>query len=540
MSNDILEVCAHVALGQLSDRKWSVGEPFRPSSPQVGGFTQEPRGSNHLQHDKYRASNSGSWQSVRTMAARLPLTALDHLPPPNYAHVLLCCSLRTSPEEAFKILQYGLHRTFVQFPWLSGKVYPAASSPDRLEIRYEPVIRNDDCSQLKFNQLDSSWSWDELQETAFSLSFCDDETLSWAPFLPDITNGTDVMVAQANFMPGGCIIAVALCHAASDGTALGNVVQIWADNCRVVQEGAQQPINLLAREVSDRGLLEHAWREDGTDRTLEDIKPHTWRLLNLDAPSERVNSSPRAEPTRNSGEMSPYIFYISPANVTALRKECQKGPSGDATSVNDGISALIWRALLKSRTKAGEGPEGNCDPAMTARLDLPFDARPYLSQWIPPNYLGNCTLVNQAMLPLDQLVAPSASIGSVAHTIRQAVHEVSTTEVLDAYTLARLLQGKGTGITLDNLKPDGNGLMITSLLAVPMAEVSFGDALFGHSGKPEAIRMLMGVISKVFRYCIVLPRKSHGGVEFMANMSDTELDLLMGDEEFNTYVMHVA
>lgn len=489
----------------------------------------------------------------------IALNALDHLPPPNYPNAILYLPLkaRVSPKEAFNVLQWGLQRTFVQLPWLDGKVHTVSpTKPGVLEIRYHPV-KTDGLRphQLKFKELEDSETYEELRESAFHPAAFDDETLTWAPFLPDVTNGTDVLVAQANFIPGGCILTAAICHAASDGMGIFSVLKIWADNCRDVQlEHVPQMTQPL--EISDRHLLERTCAEEGSGRSVQQIPPETWRLLGLELPGETkppeaLNGEPHPEPAPmpdpNDAQrvMNPYIFYIPPTKVTALREECMKELGMSQLSVNDVICALIWRSLLKSRTAArvSSGAKGmNGDhpvPAndIEARLDLPFDVRPYFSQSLPPNYLGNFTMINQALLPLSSLVAPSTSVGSVARTIRQVAGEVTTVSLMDAYTLVKTLR---SGLKLQNLKVDGNGLMITSLLAFPIAEVCFGDTIFGKGGRPEALRTLMGAINRVFRYCVILPRKSHGGVEFVANLFNQEMDILMEDEEFGKYAMLVA
>lgn len=492
----------------------------------------------------------------------IALNALDHLPPPNYPNAILYLPLKAnvSPKEVFNVLQEGLHRTFVQLPWLDGKVYPISPispyAPRVLEIRYHSITPDGPRPhQLRFNELESSETYEELQESAFHPAAFEDETLTWAPFLPDVTNGTEVFVAQANFMPGACILTAAICHAASDGMGVISVLKIWADNCKDVQLG-NVPQMTQPLEISDRDLLERTCAEEGTGRSVQQIPPETWRLLGLEAPShanppEAMNGQHQAKhtpaPDANGAQrvMKPYIFYMSPANVTALRDECMKELGKTQISINDAICALVWRCLLKSRTTARGATDANAvngdRPAyaddIEARLDLPFDVRPYFSQSLPSNYLGNFTMINQALLPLSYLVAPSTSVGSVARTIRQVASEVTTASLMDAYTLVKTIR---TGLKLQNLKVDGNGLMITSLLAFPIAEVCFGETVFGNGGNPEAVRTLMGAINKVFRYCVILPRKSHGGVEFVANLFDKEMDLLMEDEEFGKYAMFVA
>ncbi|KAI1502212.1 hypothetical protein F5X99DRAFT_380218 [Biscogniauxia marginata] len=492
----------------------------------------------------------------------LALNSLDHLPPPNYANAILYLRLKANvnPEEAFDVLRKGLHRTFVQLPWLSGKVHPTSTSTTgALEIRYYPITHDrSQPYQLKFNELDSSVTYEELRESSFHPSTFEDEELTWVPFLPNLSNGTEVFVAQANFLPGACILTAAICHAASDGMGVNSVLKIWADNCQDVQLGNALKTEELP-EISDHNVLEQIWSKEGAGKSAEQIPPETWRLLGLEAPGDpnsrapinglqEAEHAPAPEAASSRGEMKAYIFYISPANVKALRDECIKDPGATDVSVNDVICALVWRSLLKSRTAAKMALDGKAtnigrttgDDDAIVRLDLPFDVRPYFPEVVPPNYLGNFTMINQVLVPLSYLVAPSTNFGPIARMLRQVAGKVTTATLMDAYTLVKTLVGRDRGLKLQNLKVDGNGLMITSLLAFELAEVCFGERVFGNGGKPEAMRTLMGAINKAFRYCAILPRKSHGGVEFVANLFDDEMDLLMEDGEFSRYAMLVA
>ena len=491
----------------------------------------------------------------------LSLNALDHLPPANYANCILYFPLKAgiSSHSVFDLLQRGLHRTFIQIPWLSGKIFPVPHTQPRvIEIQYFHPVHADETRpyQLKFNDLDpSGGTYEDLQESAFHPTAFEDQALTWASFLPDLAQGAEVFVAQANFLPGGCILTAAVNHAAADGAGLFSMLKIWADNCTDVQTGNEdlrqvtQPL-----EISDRDLLERIWVEKGSGRSALQMPPETWKLLGLEAPgfvkpSWAIDGQQRKQaPTRGSSsprcDMKSYVFYLSAVNVAALREECSKETGTTHLSTNDVISALIWQCLLRSRTaakKASLAVDGGYSAphadSEDARLDLPFDVRPYFSQSVPANYLGNFTMINQVSMPLSRLIAPSTTFGSVASTIRKVAGEVTTTSLMDAYSLVKTVR---TGLTLDNLRADGTGLIITSLLAIPMAAVSFGGGLFANDGKPETMRMLMGAINKVFRYCVILPRKSHGGVEFVANMFEKEMELLMEDEEFRKYALFVT
>ncbi|KAM0795829.1 hypothetical protein BDR22DRAFT_919342 [Usnea florida] len=365
---------------------------------------------------------------MESRSIHFTLNALDHLPPPNYPNSILYLSLKrgVSPKE------------------LNGKVYPISpTTPGILEIRCYPVnVDGTPPHQLKFNELDSSESDEELRESAFHPLAFEDETF--------------------------CILTSAICHAASDGMGVTSVLKIWADNCRDVQLG---------------------------------------KVPQMKQPPERGEQAPKQKANGLQKAINAYVFYISPANVIALREECMKELGATQVSVNDVICALVWRCLLKARTAARESSGAK-------------------AQTLPPNYLGNFTIINQTLLPLPDLVAPSRIAG-----------EVTPANLMDAYVLVKTVR---TSLKLENLKVDGNGLMITSLLAFPLVEICFGETIFGDCGKPKALRTLMGAINQTFRYSVILPRKDYRGVEVVANLFQGEMDILMEDEEFLKYVMSVA
>ncbi|KAI1395413.1 hypothetical protein F4819DRAFT_478522 [Hypoxylon fuscum] len=483
------------------------------------------------------------------------LNSLDHLPPPVYANAILYLPLKVnvSAKEAFEFLREGLHRTFVQLPWLSGKVHRISTTgTGALEMRHHPVnLDGPRPYQLKFNELDSLDTYEDLRETAFHPSTYEDEALTWAPFLADLTNGAEVFVAQANFMPGACILTAAICHVISDATGLNGIFKIWADNCHDMQLGNPLHWDQFA-EISDHSLLEQVWTKEGAGRAAQEFPPETWRLLGLEAPSDsrslvdeevkqKTEHASASDSAALRGDMKACIFYMSPKNTKALRNECNKSSDTADVSMNDAICALAWRCFLRSRAAASStngvnGTDTTDADGAQVRLDLPFDVRPYFPHMVPPNYLGNFTMIHQFLLSRSRLLS-RASLGEVARMFRQAASEITTYRVMDAYTLVKTVTN---ALELQNLKVDGNGLMITSLLGLELSEVCFGDGVFGNGGKPEAMRTLMGAINKSFRYCAILPRKSHGGVELVANLFDDELDVLLEDEEFGHYAVFVA
>jgi len=488
-------------------------------------------------------------------AIHIPLSPLDHIAPPFYPPFSLYLPIQSgvSPTCAFRILHEGLHRTFVQLPWLNGKVQQCNPDtpgwrPGQLEIVYNAVdINGPRPYQLKFNEPQQSISYDELQESAFPIEAFAYETLMWAPFIADINNGCEVFVAQANFIPGGCILTSAICHPASDGTGFAHILKYWADNCNAVQSQSAE-YKVLPPEISDRKILERIWAEEGTDVSLQETKSETWRILGIDprsvlSPEQNGDCVQPERPSETGhtsarGVVKSAVFYISPANVTTLRDDCDKIPGTTPVFVNDAICALIWRCLLKARTAKLVKQNG-----VKAYLGLAIDGRYNFSPSLPPAYLGNFALGNMSSLPLSDLVSPDITIGSVARTIHNSASYINAPGALmAAYTLAR--QIPDFRLMLAQAPAGDNYTMwISSLLPLPIPSLCFGDSKFGNGGKPEAIRPLMVAQMQHLLgldFCIILPKGAHGGVEFVASLSEEEMALLLEDEDFGRYVMFVS
>jgi hypothetical protein len=391
--------------------------------------------------------------------------------------------------------------------------------------------------------------YDDLRELGFPTDAFDDGSLIWWPFMPDINTGPEVFVAQANFLPGACLLTAAIHHSVSDGTGLFTVFRLWADHCKVLRLESSLPhVPPPPPESYDHNLLERIWINEGRSKSIDAIDPATWGLFGINPQDLEPDESPNDEMQFQESETvittpriaNSAIFYIPPAQVIALQKECAKGLGLTTTGIsgNDVISALIWRCLLRARSTAVQyspsSQQSNGDTI--AHLAMSFDARPNFSKSVPPNYLGNLAMLHHSRLPLSSLTSPDTSIGVVSKTIRESANAITTAGLLDAYTLARSVPNFGRLI----LRPsglDGSTMIITSLLMFPIYNASFGDSIFGNKGVPEAVRPLMSPFNRWTRIGFILPRKLHGGVEFVVNLFDEEMEILLKDEEFGKHAM---
>ncbi|KAI1811932.1 hypothetical protein GGS20DRAFT_63785 [Poronia punctata] len=483
------------------------------------------------------------------------LGPLDHIPPRNYVKFALYLPLKPEVDTSavFNQLSEGLHRTFLQFPWLGGKVYwqhqdTPGWRPGQLEIRYAPANEAQPVPyQFKYNVIDTSPEYEELAELGFPTDTFRDDELLWAPFMPSVDDGAEVVVAQANFIPGGCVLCAAIFHSASDGTATATFFQAWSDNCKAVPPTTRNEsakASMLAPRSDDRTLLDDLWKKEGSGRIPEEIDPSVWRVIGLDpslmtSDGVVVDKGLAPNMTLPKRKMNSHIFYISPESFTQLKSECLRstktnGGSSGQISGNDALSALIWQGLMRARIKARASSDV-AEPDTPSCLELTLDGRPDFSTALPSTYLGNVILINQSFLSLSELTSPETPISVVARVIRENGSRIHPDSVLDAYTLVKNIPDYNQ-LKLRFMTVEGNDMMITSLLMIPSG-ISFGSEYFENDGQPAAMRPLMDGFEMFFRISFILPMKSHGGIEFVVSLYDEEMKELIQDKEFGKYAM---
>ncbi|KAL2203582.1 hypothetical protein CC79DRAFT_1062438 [Sarocladium strictum] len=497
------------------------------------------------------------------MSTHITLSPLDHIPPQNYVKIALYLPLKPSikPEEAFEFLQQGLKRTFIHLPWLSGKVHWQQQDtpgwhPGQLEIRHGVVDQDSPAPyQLKMNKLDDDIEYEALKDSGFPIDEFEDHELLWAPFLADVENGAEVFVAQANFMVGGCIISMSTCHAASDGTAMVTIFKLWASYCKSPGTSKQGQTNsnlLLSPQSSDRGILDELWIKDGRGRPVSEMDAEAWPMIGLDPPTTSTatngHSDDQGPPvpataamanSRASEKMKTGIFYISAANFSKLGKQCIEEAGSTELSSNDVVTALIWRSLLKARATAKEANGQPSNTTEVADLEIALDGRSEFSNDLPATYLGNVVFINRPTMPLSTLTSHDTTLGQVAKVIRKSASSINHTTLMDAYSLLRDIPDYRMR-KLRFTSVDGSSMLVTSALSFSMQDICFGDGFFGNGGRPEAYRPLMSAFNSLFRISFILPRESHGGIEFVVSLFEDEMDLLLEDEEFSKFAMQIS
>jgi trichothecene 3-O-acetyltransferase len=495
------------------------------------------------------------------------LNSLDYIPPRNYVRVVFPFPLKPGVEDkvVFNDLHEALHKTFVQEPWVSGKVFRQALDtpgwrPGQLEICYRPYsLDGPRPYQLRYQQLDTDWTYADLRDSGFPSDIFPEELLLNAPRLGDVdVAGADIFLAQANFLQGGLLLGMTASHAAMDAAAMLNITKLWAENFRELHNrdaGGEVAPSRFTPKDRDRTLPDQILEAESGERLPSSNSDDSWLrgLVGLDSdyPGEDVTgATQRAAAANGNGDPLPprhpcvmlnRVMFLSSSDLAALQKECATEPlpaGASPFSVSDAINALLWRGVMKARAAAAAARSSLLDNISV--LESPVDVRNAFARDFPPDYLGNCFLLSTARIPLVELIAPSTSLGRIAQVIHQGAARLDSRAVHDAYALLRstadLARVQGRFVE----RPESADFLVSNIIFYPMSEINFGDRYFGNGGTPQTLRVLHAQYAPYLRLAHVLPRNaSHGGVELSVNLFDEEMVYFEADEEMNKYLVPI-
>lgn len=507
---------------------------------------------------------------------RIPISLLDYIPPLNYVRIVFPLPLKPGVDykAVFNDLHEALHKTFVQEPWASGKVFRSSAAvddvtpgwrPGQLEMRFHPSYSPDAPRpyQLRYHELvDTDWTYADLRDSGFpSVVFPEkeEEFLLDAPRLGDVDNaGAEIFLAQANFLPGGLLLAMTVCHAAMDGSGMIALMQMWAENFRELRgryAGNRIAPSRFTPADRDRTIADRFWERENSEGGVVPSNcnspddPWLRGLVCLDSnhPGEKdvssngKNSNGSVQPPRQpSRVMLNRVMFLSKLDLAALQKECAAEASSSLLSLSDAICALLWRGVMRARAAAALA---RSTPLVdeTSVIEAPVDVRSVFPPDFPPNYLGNCWLVNTGRMPLAELIAPATPLGRIAQAVRQGAARLDAQAVHDAYGLLRTAPNlsRVQGRFVERL--DSSDFLVSNMITFPIREINFGDRYFGKGGVPQSMRVLHAQYADGVRLGHVLPRNAnHGGVELSVNLFDDEMAFLDADDQFNRYAVAIG
>ncbi|KIM94081.1 hypothetical protein OIDMADRAFT_136765 [Oidiodendron maius Zn] len=495
------------------------------------------------------------------------MNPFDAVNPNHYMGLNFFFALRPgiSFQEAFARLQEGLRRTLQLVPALDGKMMLASEQEFgykkgeyRITIPPPSLPAHSNPRQLVYKDLSHVLpSFEKMRESKFVPSLFRDETvLDCNPFP---TMPADVLVAQANFVEGGCILATNFIHTCLDGIGVMVALRLWAESCRYLQGDQSATYQWFSPESFNHSLPEIIYEQEGYAKPAHEVDPGVWGFLPFFPPDHAVHAGhaksgnsgvkkalppapvyPRqpvwpAAPAERS--LNTTLFLIPPENVQKLKQEVLADPAakGIITSVSDIVQAFFWRSAIRARYQVAKEIHGRSfGTDEISILELPIDGRPYFSSSLPSSYMGSMLIMNRATMPIETLCSPTTSVGRIAYLLREATARVTPSLVHDAFTLLKSMTDYSKPATA-NMGLDHMNAMISNLMLFQPSDISFGDAFFGSKGSPEAMRPQIERGSRRFRFLVISPMRSDGGVELMIGTLPEEMEVFNADEEFTKY-----
>ncbi|KAJ6784388.1 hypothetical protein PWT90_05068 [Aphanocladium album] len=509
------------------------------------------------------AANSPAAEMRRRMAQHqarqsFKLNAMDYVNPNHYMGLVFYFPLAegVSFQQAFEILSKGLDRTMDLVPALGGKMMPCSEH----EIGY---TKGDLCVTIPPLHLASSVhnrliykdvsetlpTFDELREKDFVPSLFRDEIILQQDTFPKLP--ADIVIAQANFVKGGCILAVDMNHCCMDGMGVMLALKTWAENCRFLQGDASATCSWLDVDSFNHSLPEIIHHQEGWTKSADEVDPGTWGFL----PFQPAEDSPLSKYVAKAGDlpsppkyklhsvwplpraercMNTTVLEISAENIRKLKKEVLADPAskGSNASISDIVQAFLWRSAIRARrhvarVKNSPIPE---DDGMSI-LEAPTDGRAHFSSLLPETYMGSMLIMSRSVLSADELCAPETSLGRISQVLRDTAACITPSLVHDAFTILQSLPDH-TRFSTANMGLHHMHAMISNLILFQMSEINFGSKLFGNHGSPETMRPQLVRGNGRFRFLIISPMKKDGAVELVLGTFPEELEFFKTDEEF--------
>lgn len=520
--------------------------------------TETRTASNTKPASKTHETNMQVMLAKRKIHQSFRLNPFDYVNPNHYMGLVFYFSLREDVkfQDAFANMQEGLNRTFELIPALGGKMMKC--SPDELAYTKDelsvavPPFHAPARDRLTFKDLSNVLpSFAKLREDGFLPSAFKDEIVLRQDTFPQLP--ADIFVGQANFVKGGCILAVDLNHCCLDGVGAVIAIKMWAENCRYMQGDTSATCDWYDAESFNHSLPEVLHEIEGYKRPVGEIDPDVWGFLPF-VPPDEIRALPSSRQVGSLGKPPVYtlhpvwplleadrkmdttMFLIPPQKIEELKREVRDDPAthGIVPSISDIIQAFLWRSALRARYDVAKDGGRDFGPEDQCILELPIDGRPYYSPMLPATYMGSLLTLNRTSMPVEELCAPSMTIARLAGLLRSSAARMTPSLLHDAFELLQSLPDHSRFSTA-NMGLDHMHAMISNMMLFQMSEISFGGGFFGNGGIPETMRPQLERGNGRFRFLVVFPMKADGGVELVLGTFPEEREKLANDREFSKY-----
>ncbi|KAH7156587.1 transferase family-domain-containing protein [Dactylonectria macrodidyma] len=371
-------------------------------------------------------------------------------------------------------------------------------------------------------------SFGELKARGFPTSVLDPDLLTkrglggeW----PQPGDRLTVTSMQANFIRGGLLLSVAFLHAYADFTTSYKFMEIFAEDIRRAQSLLiKHPVEIPS---DDRVKL---MKPSGSHVDLELGHPEY-----LELPFTPTEVPPKLAIHNHHG----HVFYISPENLTALKKEASpanaklfKGEELPTfVSTNDALTALIWRSTMVAQhphLTAGTAEHSQPPPGLS-QVGIALDGRRRAGVPVNKHTIGNILGFAPAILDLGKVIN-KASLADLAIISRRAITKAKYRYMDELTTIANSLEDVTRLVAVVFLDMPGNNMIQTSWREFPFYDIEWGPAL---GDNMLAVRVPAVGITHTMQ--VILPDPKKGGIEAFVGAEDSAMERLLSDPVFRRY-----
>ncbi|KAI1367954.1 transferase family-domain-containing protein [Xylaria arbuscula] len=461
---------------------------------------------------------------------------LDSIWPPVIQTWILGFPCDSSRKTAvFNALRAGLAKTIEQKPFFAGRL---AVNNGRLQLTYRGLDKTP--VPLSLNDLTdrpSVWrpSFEQLRQEGMPVRHLSPRVLEPAGY--DMLSSAPVM-AQANFIPGGCLLTICYNHGFGDGPPQVSLIQSWADNCRKMSDQgvdilASSPAAMISENSTEADsdtlklpspLSEEEISSDSKREEAIKNDPVLWQMLGLQKPVADITQGRPTRPPMHNRVTA--VFVASDEAIARLKSSSEILGSSDANSEIssfDAEAALLWRCVMRARYD-----DLRLAGSVRSRLRIPVGLRKTLG--ISRDFPGNVFMNSLAEMPLDALVADTDG-RQIAPMIRKAIYAARDADrARDAIQLARRLPEPSSRRPFFS-STIGADLVLTTWREFPFYKQNWGRVL-GSTEHMQFVRFPEGHRPGM---CAMLPRRGDGEVEVLIDMERDQLRKLADDVEFKQY-----
>lgn len=335
------------------------------------------------------------------------ISLLDCIMPKMY--IPITCAYRiddvVDKEAVISDLCSGLKRLLADYRFLAGSLFETIAGTSFVKrgvSHAKYTVHVEDHTDKDFP------SYAQLAERHFPASELDTRMLP-PNFQPSPSGaaeeGNPAMLMQFNFIRGGLVIGAVFHHLLIDAKGLDAVMAHWAAHTRSLRTGSPPP----PFKPSDLSVSR-----------LNTATPDSFDENQQPVPS--LKYAPNAPPTSNipPSAMAQHIWHIPASKLAELKASAGPQAPGDAwVSTNDCITALMWRAIVRSRLALHNVADPLADTRPVA-LENSLDVRASVPGGVPAAYPGNVVMFSKAVMPLSSLVRPD-TFRAVAVCVRETV-----------------------------------------------------------------------------------------------------------------------